>query len=201
MIKGTVALRCVNRFFSCHRSVFALQCGALILFFLLVAVSSCSRREQTGTNPGDFAPGFRLQTLQGDWKQLSDYRGKRVLLNFWATWCAPCVEEMPDLERLYSSLDPDSAVVIAIAVDDDPQTLSSFQKRLGLSFPILLDTDGSVRDAFRVEGYPETFLLDREGKIRMIVDPIDSDAKSRLTGPRPWHQAPFRELLLGPEGS
>ena len=164
---------------------------SVILLSLLLAVgiisfSGCNRSQEVGLNPGDFPPNFSLSTLSGTKDSLVAHKGEVVVLNFWATWCAPCVEEMPTLERLHSLLGSQGLTVLAVAVDDTEVALNAAQKELGLSFPILLDQNGKVRDQFKVQGYPETFIVDRSGKLVLFADPYDNEPKVRLVGPRDW---------------
>jgi len=129
--------------------------------------------------PGSPAPSFRLPRLHpppaGREVSLEELRGKAVLLNFWATWCKPCEEEMPAMERLYQALRGEPFELLAVSVDEDPAVVEAFRARLGLSFPILHDPDKKAARAYQVFKYPETLLVDRSG---MVV--------ARFIGPREW---------------
>lgn len=125
------------------------------------------------------APEFRLPDLHGRTHQLSDYRGKIVFLNLWATWCPPCREEMPSMERLYHRLRDDEFVMLAISQDEQiNEAVRPFVEQMRLSFPILLDPQGKVPPKYGVTGYPETFIIDRAGRvIDHIIGPRDWDSE------------------------
>jgi peroxiredoxin len=131
---------------------------------------------------GAEAPGFRLPSLGGGEVDLASHRGKVVVLNFWATWCPPCVAEMPSLERLHRALSPEGLSVVTVSTDEDREDLRAFVSQRGLTLPVLLDPGGRVAaGAYRTTGYPETFLLDREGRIlRHVVGPAEWDSPEML---------------------
>lgn len=114
---------------------------------------------------GSAAPGFTLQDLQAEEFSLHEMRGKIVVLNFWATWCAPCKFEMPFFEQLYTSGRP-GLEIWGINFDEPPLQVENFVKELDLSFPILLDPGGKIQKLYRVRGYPTTYVIDEEGVIR-----------------------------------
>lgn len=125
---------------------------------------------------GDPAPAFSLPRLDGDGAMsLADLRGQVVLVNFWATWCKPCEDEMPAMERLYGQLHGRGFELVAISVDEIPADVEPFVARMGLSFPVLLDSDQATSRSYQTMGYPESLLLDREGTI-----------VERYVGPKPW---------------
>ena len=117
--------------------------------------------------PGE-APGFVLPDMEGEQHALQDYRGRVVLLNFWATWCPPCRREMPALERLYQQLGEEGLVVLAVNQWEDPDHVFAYTGELNVfpSFPILFDPDSSVAERYGVKGLPSSFLLDRDGRLR-----------------------------------
>lgn len=116
---------------------------------------------------GGQAPAFTATDLAtGDTVTLADYRGEVVLLNLWATWCAPCRVEMPSMERLYQRLGPEGLKVIAVSVDvGDPDMVTQFARELDLSFNILHDETQAIEIAYQTTGLPETFVIDRNGVI------------------------------------
>lgn len=116
------------------------------------------------------APDFTLPTLAGDSLSLSDLRGQTVLLNFWATWCAPCVEEIPELIALHDELNPHGFSVVGISLDqEDADFVRPFTERLGITYPIPLD-DGAVAEAYGgVWALPTTYVIDAEGEILQRV--------------------------------
>ncbi len=107
---------------------------------------------------------FTLKDLKGKKVTLSDLRGKIVIVNFWATWCAPCKLEMPDLDLLYTRFQPQGLVVLAIT-DEELFEAGSFITYAGYHFPVLLDTDKKVHKQFHITGIPTTFIFDRDGKL------------------------------------
>lgn len=116
---------------------------------------------------GGQAPDFTATNLvTGDTVTLADYRGEVVLLNVWATWCAPCRVEMPSIERLHEKLGPEGLKVVAVSVDaGDPRMITEFARQLNLSFNILHDESQHIEVAYQTTGLPETFVIDRQGKI------------------------------------
>jgi peroxiredoxin len=129
---------------------------------------------------GSNAPGFELPRVGGgpplNFQQL---RGDVVLINFWATWCKPCEDEMPAMERLYRTLGGDGFELLAISVDDDEQTVEAFAQRLRLSFPILLDSDQDVAAAYQTFRFPESRLVGRDGVVvERYIGSKDWDAQA-----------------------
>ena len=117
---------------------------------------------------GEPAPEFRLETPAGDSRALSDFAGQPLLLNFWATWCAPCRAEMPFLEAVYAKHADEGLVVLGVNVQEPTAVVAPYLDELGLTFPVLLDLDGDVSRLYRVGSYPTSVLVDREGRIVTI---------------------------------
>lgn len=122
---------------------------------------------------GSTAPRFEAATLDvpAATRTLDDYRGKVVLLNVWATWCGPCIVEMPTLQALHEGFKDDDLEVVAVSIDQ-PNTepaIRAFVKELGLTFEVLHDPEGDISRAYQVMGYPETFVIGRDGVIRKKV--------------------------------
>jgi peroxiredoxin len=138
---------------------------------------------------GVAAPAFRLPSLAGGEVDLASLRGKVVVLNFWATWCPPCVQEMPSLERLHRALGPEGLAVLTVSADEDEAELTRFVSEHALTLPVLRDPGGRVAASlYHTTGYPETFTLDRNGAILdHVVGPAEWDAPEAL--------ARFRALL------
>ena len=160
---------------------------ALLLIAALFFVS-CNRSAEVGLNPGDLAPEVALTDIDGKPQKLSDFRGKIVLLNFWASWCTPCIAEMPSLQRLQQKLESKGFSVVTVAVDDEVETLKKFRRRFGLSFPILLDVKGESKKEYKISGYPETFILNRKGQMVLFSDPENGMPSVRIVGPRRWDE-------------
>ena len=139
---------------------------------------------------GAAAPDFSLPRVGGPNVSLDGLRGQVVLVNFWATWCKPCEDEMPAMERLYQALRDEGLELLAVSVDDDPNVVDAFGQRLALSFPLLLDPEKDVAKAYQTFRFPESFLIDREGTI-----------VERYIGPKEWdapaYEDRIRRLLQG----
>jgi thiol-disulfide isomerase/thioredoxin len=115
---------------------------------------------------GARAPGFNLPLLDGGTDDLARERGKVVLLNFWATWCIPCREEMPELQRLADDLRGEQFTLLTIDLQEDGTAIEAFRQELGLRLPVLLDEDGEVTRSYGVRALPATFLIDQHGELR-----------------------------------
>ncbi len=117
-----------------------------------------------GLRVGEKAPDFELKTLDGKTVKLSDYRGKKVILNFWATWCPPCKAEMPDIQKYYNEAD-DNVEILAINID--PQyDVKKFVREVNVTFPVLLDSNDEVNTMYRILTIPTTYFIDGTGIIR-----------------------------------
>jgi len=138
----------------------------LIVLTLGLLMTGCS----SGTNQqpviGKPAPNFKLQSLDGQSISLSDFRGKPVLINFWATWCGPCRIEMPYLQQIYEEWHGKGMVVLTINIGESSSQIKEFMQSQGLSLPVLLDKRGSVAQKYNILGIPTTFFLDKDGVIQ-----------------------------------
>jgi peroxiredoxin len=135
--------------------------------------------------PGQAAPGFTLPRLDdGAPLSLADLRGKVVLLNFWATWCKPCEDEMPAMQRLHDALAGPGFELVAVSLDEQREPVAAFRDRLALRFPILLDPAKKVSTAYQTYRYPESYLIDAEGRIL-----------ARYIGPRDWDASVYHERI------
>jgi len=139
------------------------------------------------------APDFAVPDLSGQAVRLSAYRGQVVLVNLWATWCPPCREEMPSMQRLYDKLGGRGLVLLAVSEDEGGVgAVKAFVEQMKITFPVLLDPEGEVGRRYGVWGYPESFLVDRAGRI-----------VERVIGPRAWdtpEQVASIEALLAADG-
>jgi peroxiredoxin len=125
---------------------------------------------------GSLAPDFLLEDLPGGEARLSDYRGHPVVLNFWATWCKPCRQEMPQFVEAYDKYRSEGLVVIGLNLQEGKAVIKPFVDDYGMDFPVLIDRDGEVGDRYRLLGLPTTFFIDRDGVIRSIfTGPLEDE--------------------------
>ena len=117
---------------------------------------------------GRSAPDFALKSASGENLRLSEYRGNVVMINFWATWCGPCRQEMPLLDDLYNRYQRVGFSLLGVNIDDDSRRAMRMVEELGVSFPVLFDADKEVSKLYQVEAMPVTLLLDREGTVRHV---------------------------------
>lgn len=177
-----------------------LATSVLALAIILAAWIGRDRFQPLG--PGSPAPHFEAETFDGGTASIDDFRGRVVLLNVWATWCPPCVYEMPSMQRLYDELDEDDFEIVAVSVDarggqagplgyrgGDPE---AFADSLNLEFPILWDPQGTILRDYEIVGLPESYLIGRDGLIYR-----------KVSGPTEWDHPEYIRLvrrLLDQEG-
>jgi peroxiredoxin len=118
--------------------------------------------------PATVAPDFTLRSMNGPNLRLQEQRGRVVLVNFWATWCGPCRQEMPHLNHLYEKYRASGFVLLGVNVDEDPRNAAGVASKLGLKFPVLLDTDKKVSKLYQLATMPSTVLIDRDGRVRFV---------------------------------
>jgi peroxiredoxin len=158
-----------------------LLCGLL----LLVAGYSAQAGESLTPLPGGKpAPDFELVDTDGKLHRLSDYRGKTVILNFWATWCPPCREEIPSMNRAWRQLAEEDVVMLAVNMGEDEDTIFVFTADYPAEFPLLLDRDGSVIAQWPVKGLPTTYIIAPDGSIAY-----------RAIGGRNWDDSDIMDIL------
>ncbi|MEJ2731471.1 MAG: TlpA disulfide reductase family protein [Deltaproteobacteria bacterium] len=162
---------------------------ALAVLFLLKQNNSYLKFSPLET--GRPAPNFTLPGLDGKMISLSDYRGHVVLVNIWATWCPPCVGEMPSMEKLYRALKGENFEILAVSIDAlGKKAVAPFMKKYNLSFPALMDPDGTIKTLFQTTGVPESFIINQEG---ILIE--------KVIGPKDWATPQmvgfFRNLLQG----
>ena len=135
-----------------------------------------------GLKAGTPAPAFTLPARGGGSVDLASFKDHVVVVNFWATWCPPCVAEMPSMDRLHRALSRDGLVVLGVSVDEDEAALGAFVAKAGLTLKVLRDPGGAVASgAYRATGYPETFVIDAAGVIKeTYVGPADWDTPDTL---------------------
>lgn len=164
-----------------------IKLNLLVILTIPLLFLSCVSGTRSGLSAGEPAPQFELPSLRdGSLVKLSDLRGKVVLINFWASWCGPCIAEMPSLNNLYSHFNRRGFEVLAIGVDDSRENLQKEADKANLSFKLLFDGDSTVKSKYRLTGVPESFIIDRQGRIMTIIDPDDNLPTSRIVGPRSW---------------
>ena len=143
------------------------------------AIKNLEPMKDNGSTPDFTIPGFDGKAIS-----LKDFRGKTVLLNFWATWCAPCREEMPGMERLYQEYKDKNFVILAVNVKDRKQDALSFLKELRITYPAAFDPDGQVGLLYGAWGLPTTYLIGPGG-----------EGLARAWGPADWHSPAARTLI------
>lgn len=171
--------------------------SALVLFLLLVPIQVTANPllfEEMGIvapKTSKFAPGFKLKNIRGGTTQLSDFKGKIVLVNFWATWCAACMEEMASMQNLYEELKKHDVEIVAISIDRwNEDRIVEYADKNNLSFHILHDPDQKVRKQYYIMGLPTSYLIDGNGKMRGYV-----------SGARTWDSLASQNALLSLKGS
>jgi peroxiredoxin len=163
--------------------------GVGIIIIFQSQNSSTQAPVKTVTAIGRPAPDFSLPNLDNDKVKLSEFKGKVVLFNIWATWCPPCVEEMPSMEKLYQTFKGEGLEILAVSIDTDGvKSVAPFMEKHKLSFPALTDTQGLMKRLYHHTGVPESHIIDRNGN---VVD--------KVIGPRDWASPDalryFRDLL------
>ena len=164
---------------------------AIVLITSAILIAGCSIPTPTptptptitptptpGPQVGKLAPDFQLPNLVGQSISLSDLRGKPVFLNFWATWCGPCLHEMPFIQEIFEEWSDKGLVILAIDIGEAPSKVRDFIQSGNFSFPVLLDTNQNVALEYNVRGIPTTFLIDKDGIIQeMRVGSFSSTAE------------------------
>jgi peroxiredoxin len=138
-----------------------LTLGLLVTVFAATSLASSDLE-------GQVAPDFALKSSTGENLRLSEYRGDVVMINFWATWCGPCRQEMPLLDELYTRYERVGFSLLGVNIDDDSRRAMQMIEELGVSFPVLFDTRKEVSELYEVEAMPVTVLVDREGNVRYV---------------------------------
>jgi peroxiredoxin len=167
-------------FESSRRGALRLGVGAALSVTALGALPAIS--------PSAAAPDFTLRTMAGPNVRLNEQRGRVVMVNFWATWCGPCRQEMPQLNRLYEKYRASGFVLLGVNVDDDAKKAAELAAKLGVTFPVLLDTDKSVSKRYDLSTMPSTVIIDRDGTVRYVH-------RGYLSGYEDTYERQIRELL------
>jgi len=141
-----------------------------IILALALLLAGCSADSGSSVvHPGEPAPDFQLQSLDGGSVSLSELRGSPVMLNFWATWCPPCRSEMPYLQQIYEEWSGKGLILLAIDIGESPAKVRQFMQSNNLSLPVLLDIREVVTREYNVIAYPTTFFIDKDGIIQEKV--------------------------------
>jgi cytochrome c biogenesis protein CcmG, thiol:disulfide interchange protein DsbE len=147
----------------------------IVAIILTLGLTACSDDtdvdklvDQMSPKAGYKAPNFELLDVKADTAKLKEYQGSPIVLNFWATWCGPCKEEMPLLEQTYIKHKDSGLVMLGMNNKEQSGTVSTYVSRGGYSWRMLLDYDGKIADIYRINAYPTTFFIDRNGYTRSI---------------------------------
>jgi peroxiredoxin len=168
------------------RQQWAFVGGIVAILASVLGVGAYAMRDELfPIEVGSTAPEFMARTVDGTnvVRTLADYRGKVVVLNIWATWCAPCIVEMPSFERLRTQLKDTSLRIVAVSIDDvaGADSVRAFAKNLGLAFDVLLDSLHGIDRNYQTTGYPETFVIARDGTIRKKwIGPADWSSEANI---------------------
>ncbi len=148
---------------------------AAVAGLLVLLVWKVVQQETGGAATNAEAPGFELPLLTGGQSlSLADLRGKAVVINFWASWCRPCKEESPYLEETWQRGRARGLVVVGVDEEDVSEDARRFVRSTGITYPVVRDKTGAVRDEYRLHGYPETFVVSRDGRIlEHVAGPVD----------------------------
>lgn len=155
-----------------------------LMFCMVLVITSCGQAPKVAT-VGKQAPDFTLVDLEGKTWTLSELKGQVVFVNFWATWCPPCREEMPSMQRLYKMLPENKFKMLAILNKDDPALAKNFAAKLKVTMPILNDQANIIGPKYGLTGLPETYIVDKQGILR-----------EKFIGPAPWDSPGYVQMLM-----
>lgn len=142
-----------------------------VLLLALLLATGLAQAKDLRPYEGKALPDFTLSDMQGKSHTLSDYKGKVVMLNFWATYCGPCIKEMPSMQRLKEKMAGKPFVILAVNMAEEPADVEAFlsKHKIKIDFPLLLDPEGEVVEQWMISAVPTTFILDPAGKIRYAL--------------------------------
>ena len=148
----------------------------LLPILILVAFLGCSRQQKPAVE-GNPAPDFTLNTLNGELVKLSDLKGQVVIVNFWATWCPPCREEIPSMMKLNAAMAGKPFRMLCVSIDEGGKVaVEEFFRKSGFSLPVLIDSDKRAGKLYGITGVPETFVIDKRGVIlKKVVGAMEWD--------------------------
>lgn len=160
-----------------------------IIIYLIVAWLSFSflacNQKPVGLVIGEPVPDFTLVDLEGKTWTLSDLKGQVVFINFWATWCPPCLQEMPSMQKLFTTLPPDKFKMLAILNNDKMAPAQFIAGQKGLTMPILDDSENLIGSQYGLTGLPETFIVDKQGILR-----------EKFIGPEQWNAPEHIQMIM-----
>ena len=155
-----------------------------LVFCLPIFILACGQGP-TFLKVGDSAPDFSLVDRQGKTWTLSELKGQVVFINFWATWCSPCLKELPSMQKLYETLPKTKFKMLAILSNDKPVLADFIANQKGISIPILDDSQNLVSSKFALTGLPETFIVDKQGILR-----------EKFIGPEQWDAPGYVQMIM-----
>ncbi len=163
--------------------------GIIFLSFSILEgagrINTGTKEPDTASSAGSAADEITFTDMEGNLKRLSDYRGKTVMLNFWATWCPPCRYEKPFMQEIYQDYKDKGFTILALSVGEQKKTVKDYINRYGYTYPVFLDSDGTAFKRYdRSGGIPQTFIIDSRGGIR-----------SYISGARRWTDTDNRRLI------
>ncbi|MGQ9569761.1 MAG: TlpA family protein disulfide reductase [Thermodesulfovibrionales bacterium] len=162
--------------------ILLISIGTFIVYFFVKSQNPQVPKTRIGVP----VPNIELTNFQKNRFKLSDLRGSVIFINFWATWCPPCIDELPSIERLSRKFKGNSAFrIVTILYNDDLDKANYFMKEFNYTFPVYIDSDGSAAEKFGITGVPETFIIDKNGILR-----------NKIIGPSEWDSPYVIELLL-----
>ncbi|MBA3013601.1 MAG: TlpA family protein disulfide reductase [Proteobacteria bacterium] len=150
----------------------------------MMLISACGQRPKLA-EVGKLAPDFTLVDRQGKTWNLDDLKGQVVFVNFWATWCPPCREEIPSMQTLYTSMPADKFTMLSILYKDNPVVADELATKFGMTFPVLVDPDNKAGLAYGLTGVPETYIIDKKGVLR-----------EKFLGPVQWDSTGVKQMLM-----
>ena len=134
-----------------------------------IATEEVEESDVIGIRKGELAPDFELETLDGETVKLSDFKGQRVMLNFWATWCPPCRAEMPDMQKFQADKDVQVLAVNLLETESNPDVVQEFIDELKLTLTVPMDEVSAVSNEYEIMAYPTSFMIDSNGRIQFVV--------------------------------
>ncbi|MGV1098053.1 peroxiredoxin family protein [Thiovibrio sp. JS02] len=156
----------------------------LPMIYLSLLLAACGQPPEVA-EVGRQAPDFTLVDTRGKTWTLADLKGRVVFVNFWATWCPPCREEMPSMQRVHNFMPEDRFTMLAILSNDEPGLADALAAKIGATFPILIDPENKVAKAYGLTGVPETYIVDKQGVLR-----------EKFIGAVPWDSPASMQMLM-----